>query len=150
MITMRELRQLIVDGCDFSQPLHVVSHDVGKKASKHSALRVDEMFPVNVSVAGGMYDDRGSIEFAHYPESNVLMPETLVEALDELLEERPRTQLKWVYFFYFPIEYIGMFGKRKTIGNCLLDTSEIRRVYLSEDEPNTLIIEAEYKVGSFD
>ena len=43
-----------------------------------------------------------------------------------------------------------MFGKRKTIGNCLLDTSEIRRVYLSEDEPNTLIIEAEYKVGSFD
>ena len=147
---MRELRQLIVDGCDFSQPLRVVSHDVGKKAAKHSAVRVDETYPVNLSVAGGMYDDRGSIEFAHYPEREVLMPGMLVEALDELLEERPNTLLKWVYFFYFPMDYLGMFGKRRQIDSGLLDTSEIRKVYLSKDEPNTLVIEGEYEFGSFD
>ena len=150
MITMREFRQMIADGCDFSRPLHVVSVDVGKKAAKHSAVRVDETFPVNLSLAGGMYDDRGSIEFAHYPEGDVLMPGTLVEALDELLEERPATLLKWVYFFYFPMEYAGMFGKWRHIDSCLLDTSKIHKVYLSEDEPNTLVVEGEYEFGSFD
>ena len=150
MITMRELRQMIADKCDFSQPLHVVSRDVGKKAAKHSAVRVDETFPVNLTLAGGMYDDRGSIEFAHYLEGEVLTPEMLVEALDDLLDERPYTMLKWVYFFYFPMEYVGMFSKRRKIDSCLLDTREIHKVYLSEDEPNTLIIEGEYEFGSFD
>ena len=150
MITMRELRQLLVDSCDFSQPLHVVSVDVGKKADKHSAVRVDERYPVNLELAGGMYDDRGSIEFAHYPEGKVLMPEMLVDALDDLLEERPGTLLKWVYFFYFPMDYVGMFGKRRRIDSCLLDTSKIRKVYLSDDEPNTLVVEGEYEFGSFD
>ena len=150
MLTMRELRQMLADGCDFSQPLRVVSRDVGKKAAKHSAVRVDETYPVNLSLAGGMYDDRGSIEFAHYEEGDVLMPETLIEALDDLLEERPYTMLKWVYFFYFPMEYVGMFGKQRHIDSGLLDTSEIRNVYLSEDEPNTLVVEGEYEFGSFD
>lgn len=105
---------------------------------------------MNLKLASGTYDDRGSIEFAHYPESQVLTPRMLVDALDELLEERPTTLLKWVYFFYFPMEYAGMFGKTRQIENCLLDTSKIHRVYLLEDEPNTLVVEGEYDFGSFD
>lgn len=44
MITMRELRKMIAEGCDFSRPLCVVSHDVGKKAAKHSVVCVDENY----------------------------------------------------------------------------------------------------------
>ena len=148
--TMRELRQLIEDNCDFSQPLRVVSRDVGRKASKHSAVRVDENCPAMMKFSPGMYDDRGTIELTHYPQLEVLMPETVLADLDEFLEENPRALLKWVYFFYFPIDYVGLFGRMRRIDNCLLDTSNVKDIYFSDDEPDTLVIEAEYEIGSFD
>ena len=98
----------------------------------------------------GMYDDRGTIELTHYPQLEVLMPETVLADLDEFLEENPRALLKWVYFFYFPIDYVGLFGRMRRIDNCLLDTSNVKDIYFSDDEPNTLVIEAEYEIGSFD
>ena len=78
------------------------------------------------------------------------MPETVLADLDEFLEENPRALLKWVYFFYFPIDYVGLFGRMRRIDNCLLDTSNVKDIYFSDDEPNTLVIEAEYEIGSFD
>lgn len=150
MMTIRELRKLIADNCDPTQPLRVVAHDVGKKADKHSIVCVDENHPINLKIAPGTYDERASIEFAYYPESKVLTPQILLDALDELLEERPQALFKWAYFFYFPMEYVGMFKRVKRIDNCLLDTSKIQRVYMSEDYPNTLVIEGEYEFGSFD
>ena len=149
-MTMRELKQLIEDGCDFSQPLRVVSRDVGKNAAKHSAVRVDENFPVRLTVASGTWDDRGSLEFAHYSGCEVLMPEALIDAIDDVLEEKPLTFVKWAYFFYFPLDYVTRFKRTKHIECCLLDTSNIHKIYLADDEPNTLVIEGDYTFGSFE
>ncbi len=148
--TIRELRQMIADSCDSSQPLRVVAHDVGKKASRHSVVRADELYPARMTVTPGTYSEKGVIEFAYDPEFKALMPEDAIVALDGLLEEVPKALIGWVYFFYFPIDYNGLFGKKKRIECSLLDTSEVENVYLSDSEPNTLVIEAKYGVGSFD
>lgn len=148
--TMLEFRQLIADNCDFSQPLRVVAHDVGKKAAKHSIVRADENHPAQLKASAGLYDKKGVIELAYYPEGKVLMPEAAIAALDELLEEEPKALLGWIYFFYFPLDYKFFFGKVRHVECSLLDTKEARDIYFSEDEPNTLIIEAEYGVGEFD
>lgn len=148
--TLRELRELIAENCDFSQPLRIIAHDVGKKAARHSTLHVDESFPTKLSVARGKYDARGVIEFAYDPEGTVLMPEAALEALDKLMEEVPKATIGWVYFFYYPLDYKGFLGRVKRIKDCLLDTSSVKNVYFADDQPNTLVIEAAYGVGSFD
>lgn len=148
--TIRELRELIADNCDFSKPLSVVAYDVGKKAERHSTLRVDETFPTKMSASPGKYDDRGAIEFAHNAEGEVLMPVAAIEALDNLLEEKPKATIGWVYFFYYPLDYKGLFGRPRAIKECLLDTSSVADVYLVKDNPNTLVFKAPYDVGSFD
>lgn len=148
--TIRELRDLIADNCDFSQPLRIFAHDVGKKADKHSTVRVDEGFPTKITITHGMYDASGVIEFAHDPEGKVLMPKTFVEALDDLLEGEPKATIGWTYFFYYPLDYKGLFGKVKKIKECLLDTNSIKDIYLLEGQSNVLIVEAEYGIGSFD
>ena len=147
--TMRELRNLIAENCDFTQPLRVVAHDVGKKASKHSAVRADEFFPAAMNVTPGKYSEKSVIEIAHDPEQKVLMPEAAIEAIDELLYEEPRALVGWVYFFYFPFEVTTLFGRKKHAQYCMLDTSNVKDIYLG-DEPNTLVIEAEYGPGTFD
>jgi hypothetical protein len=43
-----------------------------------------------------------------------------------------------------------VFKRIKRKEDCLLDTKDVKRIYLAEDEPNTLVFEAEYEVGSFD
>ena len=149
-ITFRELRQLIAENCDASQPLRVVSRDVGKKAHRHSVLRVDENFPIKLSTSLGKYDERAVIEFAHYADCEVLMPEAFIAALDEVLEELPKATLGWVYFFYFPMDYVTFLKKVKRLECSLLDTSDVRNVYLEEGEPNTLVIEGAYNISSFD
>lgn len=148
--TLRELRDLIAKNCDFSQPLRVVAQDVGKNAKKHSAVYVDENRPVKITIATGMYDERGSVELAYDEEGEVLMPESLIAALDEVLEEAPTELLKWFYFFYFPMDYKNMFGKIKHINCSLMDTSNIKNVYFADGVPNTLIVEGVYGIGSFD
>lgn len=148
--TIRELRDLIADNCDFSQPLRVFAYDVGKKAAKHTTVRVDESFPTKMSVTPGTYEAKGVIEFEHYPEGDVLMPEDAIEALDGLLEEMPHAGIGWVYFFYYPLEYTGFLGRVKRVENCLLDTTDVRDIFLLDDNPNALIIKAAYAVGSFD
>ena len=148
--TMSELRQLIAENCDFSQPLRVVARDLGKKAAKHSVVRADEDHPARMSVTAGLYTKKGVIELAYDSEAEVLTPEAAVAALDNLLEDEPKELIGWVYFFYFPLEYVGLFGRKVQVDCSLLDTSEVRDVYLSEDDPNTLVIEAEYGLGSFD
>lgn len=148
--TIRELRKLIADNCDFSKPLRVFSYDVGRKAGKHTAVRVDESFPTKMSVTPGIYDERGIIEFAHNPEGEALMPEAALEALDALLEEVPRATIGLVYFFYYPMEYTGFFGKTRKIKESMLNTRDVRDVYLLDGHPNVLIVEAAYDVGSFD
>jgi len=150
MITMLELRQLIADGCDFSKPLQAVARDVGKKAKKHSEVRVDESHPARLKITPGKYDDRMAIEFAHYPDCTAIMPEEALAQLDEMIEANPRATVGWVYFFYFPMGYITAFKQVKRKKECLLDSSNVKRVYLAEDEPNTLVFEAEYGVDSFD
>lgn len=149
-ITMLELRQLIADNCDLSQPLHVVAHDVGKKAPKHSVVRVDEDHPVRLVVSPGLYDKRASIEFAYDAEATVLMPQEALDALDELLEEHPNATLGWVYFFYFPFKYRFLFGRVKEVENSLMDTNLVLDIYMADDEPNTLVIKAPYSLGQFD
>ena len=148
--TMRELRQLIEDNCDFTQPIRFVSRDVGKKAAKHSIVRADEQLLARVSITPGMYDDRGVVELTHDPDAKVLMPEDVLAAIDNLLEEKPKATIGWVYFFYFPMDYVGFLGKVKRIACSMLDTSKVRDIYMSDDEPNTLIVEAEFGIGSFD
>ena len=148
--TMCELRQLIAENCDFSQPLRVVALDIGKKASKHSTVRVDENYPAKINISAGMYDDRGVVELTYDAEGQVLMPEAAITALDNLLEEEPKTRIGWVYFFYFPMDYTFLLLGKKHIDCSMLDTSEIRNIYMADDEPNTLVIEADYGLGSFD
>lgn len=150
MMTMQELRDLVADNCDFSRPLRIVAHDVGKKAYKHSIVYVDDQHPVRLTVQPGMYDKRASIELAHYPDAEVLMPEAFVSALDELLEEEPRALVGWFYFFYFPMEYTTLFKRKMHIEEGMLDTDDIKQIYLMEDKPNLLIVEADYGLGSFD
>jgi hypothetical protein len=148
--TMRELKQLIEDNCDLSQPLRVVSRDVGKKAAKHSIVRADENHLTRIAITPGMYDDRGVIELTYDPDTKVLMPEDALTALDNLLEDVPKALIGWVYFFYYPMDYVGFLGRVKRIECSMLDTSDVRDIYMADDEPNTLIIEADYGVGSFD
>ncbi len=148
--TMQELRDAIAEKCDFSQPLRVVAYDVGKKAKRHSTVYVDAEYPTRFSVSEGMYSKKGVIEFTHYADGEVLMPEHAIEALDELLTEAPRTTVGWVYFFYFPMDYkFRLLGTRR-ITDSLLDTNEVLKMYFHDEVPNTLIIEADYEVGSFD
>ena len=148
--TMLELREAIATNCDFSQPLRVIAHDIGKKADKHSVVYCDADYPARISVSEGMYSEKGVIEFTHYADGEVLMPEHAIEALDELLEEAPKTTIGWVYFFYFPMDYkFFLLGQRK-IENGLLDTNEVKRIYFHDEVPNTLVIEADYELGSFD
>ena len=149
MTTMLELRQLIAENCDFSQPLRVVAHDIGKKAAKHSVVRADEEHPARVTIAPGLYDDRGSIELAYDADASVLMPADFVGALDALLEEVPKARIGWVYFFYFPLDYRFLFGKVRRVDFSLLDTRDVQDIYLSEDEPNTLVFMAKYGIGEF-
>ncbi len=148
--TMSELRQAIAENCDFSKPLRVVALDVGKKAKKHSLVYVDAEHPATMKVSEGMYSSKGVMEFSHDPAYDVLMPEAALAALDELLEEAPKTKIGWVYFFYFPMDYTGFLGRVIHIKDCLLDTREVKNMYLLEADQNTLVIEAEYNVGSFD
>lgn len=148
--TMSEFRQLIADNCDLSQPLRVVAHDVGKKAAKHSAIRADEDHPAKINVSAGLYDDRGVIELAYDADAPVLMPEAALNALDDLLEEEPKERIGWVYFFYFPLSYTFFFGKTRQVDCSLVDTNKVRDIYMADDEPNTLVIEAEYNIGEFD
>ena len=148
--TMLELRQLIADNCDFSQPLRIVARDLGKKAAKHSTVRADENHPARMTVTPGTYSEKGVIELAYDSEYEALMPEDALAALDGLLEEVPKALVGWVYFFYFPMDYAGFLGRAKRINCSLLDTSNVLDIYLADDEPNTLVIEAEYGIGSFD
>ena len=148
--TMRELRQLIADNCDFSQPLRVVARDLGKKAGKHSTVCADEDHPARMKASAGMYDERGIIELAYDPEFEALMPEDAIAALDALLEEVPRSLIGWIYFFYFPMDYTGFLGRAKQIECSLLNTKDASNIYLMDDKPNTLVIEAKFEVGSFD
>lgn len=148
--TMRELRQLIADNCDFSQPLRVVARDLGKKAGKHSTVCADEDHPARMKASAGMYDERGIIELAYDPEFEALMPEDAIAALDALLEEVPRSLIGWIYFFYFPMDYTGFLGRAKQIECSLLSTKDVSNIYLMDDKPNTLVIEAKFEVGSFD
>ena len=148
--TLRELRNLVANNCDFSQPLRVVAHDVGKNAKRHTAVYVDETRPVKVTIETGMYDERGSVELAYDENGEILTPESFIAALDEVIEEVPTELLKWFYFFYFPMDYKGRFGKVQHFENCLLDTRDIHDVYFAEGVPNTMIVEGVYGVGSFD
>lgn len=148
--TMRELREMIADHCDPAQPLRVVSYDVGKKAARHSVACADESHPATMTVTPGKYDERSVIELAHYPDREVLMPESALAAIDGLLEDHPKATIGWVYFFYFPLDYKGFFGQERKIENCLLDTRDVVDVYLADDDPNTLVIKAKFNVGSFD
>ena len=149
-ITVLELRQLIADNCDASQPLRVVSRDVGKKADKHSVVRVDENYPIRLGVSPGRYDERAVIEFAYYSDCEVLTSEAFLDALDELLEEVPKATVGWVYFFYFPMKYVTLLRRVKLIECSLLDTRDVHKIYMSDDEPNTLVIEGAYEFSSFD
>ena len=149
-ITIKEIRQLIADKSDPSQPLNVLARDLGKKAAKHSGMRVNETLPTKVNVTLGQYDERSSIEFAHNPGGDALMPGDVLAALDGLLETEPKATLGWVYFFYYPLKYKGFLGKIKQIKDCLLDTNNVIDVYFSEDEPNTLVFMAPFTLGSFD
>ena len=150
MITLLELRQLIADECDFSKPLQAVAHDIGKKAKKHSTVRMDENYPAMLKITPGKYDDRTAIEFAHYPDCTAIMPEDALAQLDEMLESNPKATVGWVYFFYFPMDYVTVFKQTKRKEHGLLDSSNVKGIYLAEGEPNTLVFEAEYGVGSFD
>ena len=150
IITMTELRELIANNCDFSQPLRVVAHDVGKKASKHSVVRVDEDHPARFSVSSGLYDERGVVELAYDEDVEVLMPEAAVNALDELLEDDPKAHIGFVYFFYFPLDAVVFLGRVRHVKNSLLDTNKVLDISFSDDEPNTLVITAAYNVGEFD
>lgn len=147
--TMRELRQLIADNCDPSQPLRVVANDVGKKANKHSPVRADEGHPAKFSVSSGLYDDRGVIEISYDEDAEVLMPEAAIDALDALLEDDPRALIGWVYFFYFPFDATFLFGRTRRITDSLMDTSKVQDIYFAEDEPNTLVFKAEFNLGEF-
>ena len=149
-ITMREFRQMIAENCDFSQPLRVIANDVGKKAHKHSVVRVDEDHRVRMSVQRGMYDERGIVEFAYDEEADVLMPQHAIDILDDLIEEDPKAHIGFVYFFYFPIDALFLFGRVRRVDNSLLDTNKVQDIRFSEDEPNTLIITAPYGIGEFD
>lgn len=148
--TMRELRQLIAENCDFSRPLRVVAHDLGRKAAKHSVVQADENHPATMKASAGLYSEKGVIELAYEPEAKVLMPEAALATLDELLEEEPEELIGWVYFFYFPMDYTFFFGKTRHVECSLLDTRDVRNIYLADEDPNTLVIEAEYGLGEFD
>lgn len=148
--TMQELRQEIAEKCDFSMPLRVIANDVGKKAEKHSVIYTDKDFPARIAVSEGMYSDKGIIEFTHDARGDVLMPQHAIDALDALLEEAPKTRIGWVYFFYFPMDYKFFLLGAKKIENSLLDTNEVLNMYFHDEVPNTLVIEADYEVGSFD
>jgi len=148
-ITIRELKQMVEDNCDPSQPLRVVSRDVGKKASKHSVIRVNEDYPVRFSASKGKFDERAYIEFAHYYDSETLMPETFIEVLEKVLEEEPKATVGWVYFFFFPMDHVTLLKKVKRIDCASLDSSKVKKIYLADDEPNTLVIEAEYEISAF-
>ena len=148
--TMRELRDLIADKCDLSQPLRVVAHDVGKKAAKHTPVYVDEEHPAKIKVSPGMYSEKGVIEFAYYANGEVLMPEDVLDALDDLLFEHPKARIGWVYFFYFPLDYRFFFGKTRHVEDSLLDTKEVKNIYFADGGSNILVFEAEYGIGEFD
>jgi len=148
--TMKELREAIAEHCDFSQPLRVIAKDVGRKAEKHSVVYCDADFPARFSVSEGMYSIKGVMEFTYDVDSPVLMPQHVVDALDEFLEEAPRTTIGWVYFFYFPMKYKFFLLGEKNIENGLLDTNEVLDMYFHDEVPNTLVIEADYELGSFD
>lgn len=148
--TMRELRDLVAENCDFSQPLRIAAHDVGKKASRHSNIYVDENHPAKLTVEAGTVDDRGSVELSHDPEAGPIMPGEFVEALDAVLKGAPGELLSWFYFFYFPMDYTKRFGKPLHIEWSILDTNNIRDIYFYPGEVNTMIVEAEYNVGTFD
>ena len=147
--TVQELRQLIVDNCDFSQPLRVVACDVGKKAAKHSVVRADENHPAVMNVTPGMYSEKSVMEFSYDAEAEVLMPEAAIAALDRLLEEVPKALIGWVYFFYFPIDYTFLFGRKRRVELSLFDASDVLDIYFADDEPNTLMIKAAYGVSEF-
>lgn len=147
---MQELRDAIAEKCDFSKPLRVIAHDIGKKANKHSVIYTDADFPARFAVSKGLYSKKGVMEFTYDAEGEVLMPEHAIAALDELLEEAPRTTVGWVYFFYFPMDYkFRLLGQRR-INDSLLDTDEVQNMYFHDEVENTLVIEADYEVGSFD
>lgn len=148
--TMRELRDLLAHSSDFSQPLRVGAYDVGKKASRHSNVYVDEEHPAKLAVEAGTLDDRGSVSLSYDPEADPLMPEAFIAAIDAVLQENPRELLHWFYFFDFPIDYTKRFGKPMHLEWSILDTSEIRDIYFYPGEVNALIVEAEYNVGTFD
>ena len=148
-ITIRELKELVEDNCDPSQPLRVVSRDVGKKAGKHSVISVNEDYPVRFSASKGKYDERAYIEFAHYYDSEILTPETFVEVLEDLLVDEPKATVGWVYFFFFPMDHVTLLRKVRRIDCASLDSSKVRNIYLADDEPNTLVIEAEYEISAF-
>ncbi len=76
--------------------------------------------------------------------------EDAIAALDALLEEVPRSLIGWIYFFYFPMDYTGFLGRAKQIECSLLSTKDVSNIYLMDDKPNTLVIEAKFEVGSFD
>ena len=148
--TMLELKQAIEENCDFSKPLRVIAHDIGKKADKHSVVYADADYPARFAVSEGMYSKKGVLELTYDAENPVLMPEHAVAALDELLEKAPRTTIGWVYFFYFPMDYKFFLLGQRRIENGLLDTDEVKRMYFHDEVPNTLVIEADYELGSFD
>lgn len=150
IFTMQELRQMIAENCDPSQPLRVIAHDVGKKAARHSVVRVDEDHPATFSVSSGLYDERGVVEFSYYADAKVLTPQIVLDALDELLEEDPKGHIGFVYFFYFPIDVTFFLGRVRRVENSLMDTNKLLDIRFSEDEPNTLIFEAAYSLGEFD
>jgi len=148
--TMLELREAIAEKCDFSKPLRVIAHDIGRKADKHSVVYADADYPARISVSEGMYSEKGVIEFTYDAEGAVLMPQHAIDALDALLEDAPKTTIGWVYFFYFPMNYkFFLLGERK-INDSLLDTNEVTNMFFHDEIPNTLIIEADYEIGSFD
>lgn len=148
--TMSELRQMIAENCDLSQPLRAVAHDVSKKADRHSQVRVDENHPARFSVSKGLYDERGSVEFSYYDDAPILMPQDALDALDNLLEEDPKAHIGFVYFFYFPIEVTFFLGRKRVVDNSLMDTNKLVSVTLSDCEPNTLVFEAPFTLGEFD
>ena len=55
-----------------------------------------------------------------------------------------------MYFFYFPMKYKFFLLGERNIENGLLDTNEVLDMYFHDEVPNTLVIEADYELGSFD
>lgn len=147
---LQELRQLIAKECDRTKPLRVVAHDVGKKADRHSTIRVDEDHPATLKVSIGEKDERAVIEFKHNAGGEVFMPKDALEAIDALLKEEHKIHIGWIYFFYFPAEYKSMLGRTKRIEESALDACNVDDIYMADGEPNTLVFEAEYNIGSFD